>query len=92
MATKFVRRQTLMQSRRVALVSLEPIVRGPTADHRWSFIQYGEDAKGGIELFDMEKDPKQYTNLAADPAHADRVAKFREQMAVKLAEVRDNDL
>ena len=59
---------------------------------RWSFIQYGEQAKGGIELFDMEKDPKQYSNLAEDPAHAQRVAAFRAQMTAKIADVRDNDL
>jgi iduronate 2-sulfatase len=59
---------------------------------RWSYIQYGEDAKGGIELFDMEKDPKQYTNLAEDPAHADKVAEFQQMMATKLTAVRDNDL
>ncbi|MFC2087839.1 sulfatase, partial [Bacteroidota bacterium] len=31
---------------------------------KWAYIQYDEDAKSGIELFDMKKDPKQYTNLA----------------------------
>jgi iduronate 2-sulfatase len=34
-------------------------------DDRWVFIQYGEDAKSGIELFDMQNDPKQLTNLAS---------------------------
>jgi iduronate 2-sulfatase len=35
-------------------------------DDRWVFIQYGEDAERGIELFDMQNDPLQYTNLATD--------------------------
>src|SRR4029079_14332497 len=34
-------------------------------EDKWAYIQYNEDASGGIELFDMVKDPKQYTNLAA---------------------------
>ena len=58
----------------------------------WAYIQYGEDAKQGIELFDMRKDPKQYTNLAGDPYYADTVRRFRQQMEQKLADVRDNDL
>ena len=31
---------------------------------KWAYIQYNEDASAGIELFDMEKDPKQFTNIA----------------------------
>lgn len=58
----------------------------------WAYIQYEEDASKGIELFDMRKDPLQYTNLAGDPYYADTVRRFREQMAEKLAAVRDNDL
>ena len=61
-------------------------------EDRWAYIQYGEDAAGGIELFDMRADPKQYTNLATSPAHQATVARFRKQMAAKLGSVRDNDL
>ncbi|MCP4850049.1 MAG: sulfatase [Verrucomicrobiaceae bacterium] len=61
-------------------------------EDKWAYIQYREDASGGIELFDMEKDPKQYTNLAQDPAHAERVAGFKVKLAMKLKAVRDNDL
>jgi len=61
-------------------------------DDRWVFIQYGEDAKGGIELFDMHKDPKQYTNLAASPEHAPIVAAWKTRLADKLTAVRTNDL
>lgn len=59
---------------------------------RWAYIQYKEDGSGGRELFDMQNDPKQYTNLAEDPAHRATVAAFEAQLAAKLAEVRDNDL
>jgi iduronate 2-sulfatase len=58
----------------------------------WAYIQYGEDAQNGIELFDMRKDPQQYTNLAGDPFYADTVRRFQQQMAEKLADVRNNDL
>src|SRR5690606_34773181 len=59
---------------------------------RWAYIQYNEDASGGIELFDMEKDPKQYTNLANSPAHQAIVAEFKAKFAAKMKEVRTNDL
>lgn len=61
-------------------------------EDRWAFIQYGEDAKGGIELFDMEKDPRQYTNLAEKAQHAERVAAFQAKLAKRLEDVRNNDL
>lgn len=59
---------------------------------RYAYIQYGEDAAGGIELFDTLKDPKQYTNLATVPAHQATVARFKTKLASKLHEIRDNDL
>ena len=61
-------------------------------DDRWVFIQYGEDAKGGIELFDMQNDPKQLTNLASSLDHVSRVEKWKAKLTAKLAAVRANDL
>ena len=61
-------------------------------DDHWAYIQYSEDASQGIELFDMKKDPKQYTNLASSPEHASVVASFKTKLADKLAAVRKNDL
>ena len=58
----------------------------------WAFIQYNEDATGGIELFDMKHDPKQYTNLADDPEYAKTVTFFKNELKKKLKEVRTNDL
>ncbi|MCA9179396.1 MAG: sulfatase [Planctomycetales bacterium] len=58
----------------------------------WAYIQYGEDAKGGIELFDMRADPRQYTNLAESPEHREQVTRLRAKLDAKLAEVRTNDL
>ena len=61
-------------------------------DDRWVFIQYGEDAKGDIELFDMQRDPHQFTNLATSPEHATIVAGWQAKLAAKLKAVRSNDL
>ena len=61
-------------------------------DKNWAYIQYGEDAKRGIELFDMKTDPNQYTNLANAEAHQKTVAQFKARLAAKLKALRDNDL
>lgn len=59
---------------------------------KWAYIQYDEDAKSGMELFDMEKDPKQYTNLAHLPEYANIVDEFQQKLKDKLEAVRTNDL
>jgi iduronate 2-sulfatase len=61
-------------------------------DERYAFLQYGEDAAGGIELFDAVKDPGQFTNLAGRPEQAELVRVYRAKLAAKLAEVRSSDL
>ena len=54
----------------------------------WAYIAYGKNGQGDEELFDMKQDPKQFTNLAKDPKHAQIIARFQKQMATKLREVR----
>lgn len=61
-------------------------------NEKWAYIQYEEDAAGGIELFDMVNDPQQFNNLAHNPQYAKEVGMFQERLKMKLAEVRDNDL
>jgi len=61
-------------------------------EDKWAYIQYNEDASGGIELFDMKKDPKQYTNLATSPEHQSVVEGFKAKFAAKMKAVRTNDL
>lgn len=44
---------------------------------RWALIRYG---RGGVELYDMQADPKQFTNLANSPKHE----KVREDLLARL--------
>jgi iduronate 2-sulfatase len=78
---------------RDAAFSVAPMRQGFLLRERdYAYIQYGEDAAGGIELFDMQTDPKQYTNLVDNPAYRHVTARLGAKMAAKLNEVRDNDL
>jgi iduronate 2-sulfatase len=61
-------------------------------DDKWAYIQYGEDASGGVELFDMVQDPKQYANLAGNPEYSKVVDVFKAKLAAKMIELRNNDL
>ncbi|RLT03627.1 MAG: hypothetical protein DWI23_05515 [Planctomycetota bacterium] len=61
-------------------------------DDRWVFIQYGEDAKGGIELFNMQNDPRQFNNLVKSLDHISRVEEWKTKITEKLAAVRTHDL
>ncbi len=61
-------------------------------DEKWAYMQYREDASKGIELFDMEKDPQQFTNLANLPEYSGVVNSFKKKFTKKMKEIRDNDL
>ena len=77
---------------RQAAFSVAPMRRGFLLRTReYAYIQYEEDASKGIELFDVEKDPNQYTNLAMNPEFTKVVDRFKIQMAQRLADVREND-
>jgi iduronate 2-sulfatase len=58
----------------------------------WAYIQYAEDASRGVELYDVVKDPKQYTNLAVQTEYSHVVESFKETLAAKLSTIRNNDL
>ena len=78
---------------RDAAFSVAPMRKGfLLREDRWAFIQYNENASGGIELFDTQIDPKQYTNLADDPKHASVVTRFKQKLAEHLVSLRNNDL
>jgi arylsulfatase A-like enzyme len=59
---------------------------------KWAYIQYGENAEKGIELFDMQRDPQQFTNLVGNPVYTEIVELFKRKLNEKLKEVRINDL
>ena len=74
---------------RDAAFSVAPMRKGFLLREKdWSYIQYGENASAGIELFDVVNDPEQFTNLAGDPAYASVVARLKEKMAAKLRALR----
>lgn len=81
---------------REAAFSVDPRNKGNRGfllrDDHWAYIQYREDASGGVELFDMKQDPQQFTNLAEKPEYQQLVAQFKKRMADKLKAVRTNDL
>lgn len=59
---------------------------------KWAYIQYDEDAGAGMELFNMERDPQQFNNLAHNPMYANVVEEMKRALQNKLKAVRDNDL
>ena len=61
-------------------------------NERWAYIQYGEDAADGNELYDMESDPRQVHNLAKSAQYAEVVTDFKLQITQKLVAIRTNDL
>lgn len=48
---------------------------------KWAYMLYKDDTH---ELYDMKKDPKQFTNLANDPAYAKTVAAQRKQLEARI--------
>jgi len=84
--------------------SLKPILRNPKATVRdtalsignraaggglraanWHYMKYGEK---GEELYDMVKDPHQYTNLVDDPAYAELLEEARRKFKARMAAAR----
>ncbi len=63
-----------------------------SADNHWSALTDGHEkyiyhARDGEEqLFDLDKDPGELTDLASDPAHQSRVRKWRRRLIEHLAE------
>ena len=48
---------------------------------RWALIRYG---KGGVELYDLSTDPRQFTNLSGQPDHQHILAELLAKLDVKL--------
>ena len=59
---------------------------------KFAYIQYGEQAEKGVELYDVETDPNQYQNLANDPAYEETLHHYAMTLQNKLTKVRTNAL
>ena len=55
---------------------------------KWALLDYGKNG----ELYDMEKDPKQYHNLFGDSNYAEVLAELKAKLKAKLSEIGENDL
>ena len=44
---------------------------------QFRYTEWGDNASQGVELYDHNADPKEYTNLAHDPAQADTVKRLK---------------
>ena len=55
---------------------------------KWALLDYGKNG----ELYDMEKDPKQYDNLFGDSNYAETLAELKAKLKAKLSEIGKNDL
>lgn len=81
------------RSVRAAAFSTAPMRRGfLLREEKWAYIQYKEDASNGIELYNMEDDPKQFINLANQEKHALIVEDFKKKFVSKMKMIRANDL
>ena len=78
--------------------SLKPVLDDPTADvhesvyclrsgghmlrtDAWAYLLYPD---GSAELYDMARDPRQFTNLAEEPAHAEQRTRMQTLLDSKL--------
>jgi hypothetical protein len=51
-------------------------------------LDYGKTG----ELYDMEKDPKQYNNLINDSKYTKVLSDMKEKLKARLGEISENDL
>jgi uncharacterized sulfatase len=47
---------------------------------RWRYTEWGDAGADGVELYDEQNDPGELTNLAKDPAHAQRVEELKTRL------------
>jgi uncharacterized sulfatase len=46
---------------------------------KWRYVEW-DGGKAGVQLYDLESDPKEYRNLAADPKFADTAAELKKKL------------
>lgn len=59
---------------------------------KWALIEHGRKGAKGIQLYDMEKDPGQFTNLANDAKHKSVLKQLQKELAEKLKQVEASDI
>ena len=47
---------------------------------RWRYTEWGTDGANGVELYDHEKDPHEYTNVAKEEAHGEVLRQLRTKL------------
>ena len=57
-------------------------------NEKWALLDYGKNG----ELYDMEKDPKQYTKLYNHAEYAPALADLKTKLSEKLRVISDNEL
>lgn len=70
---------------RETALSIHNRVGGGLRSANWHYMNYGDK---GEELYDMVKDPHQYTNVVSDRAYAKLLATARSQFQVRMATAR----
>ena len=60
--------------------------------NEWALIMHGRKGQKGIQLYDMQKDPGQFTNLAQDPAHQEVLTQMQAALEAKIKEVQSSDI
>jgi choline-sulfatase len=56
---------------------------------RYRYTEWGEDGKGGNELYDHQEDPAEMKNLAGQPGQAAVVEKLSQQLRGRIAAARE---
>lgn len=54
---------------------------------RWRCTEWNE-GRDGLELYDHDADPREYTNLASEPRHAKTLSELRALLALRLPPTR----
>ncbi len=59
-----------------------------TERHRYT--EWGDDGKAGIELYDLQRDPKEFTNLASGTSHSTTMKQLKSLLDAEI-QLRDDD-
>ncbi|MFT5301150.1 MAG: iduronate 2-sulfatase [Mariniblastus sp.] len=50
---------------------------------KWRYTEWGKGRSKDVELYDLTKDPQEFTSVASDPAYQEALAKMAKQLAAK---------